>query len=39
MDQIYDNSGVLFINDRKEKENQSDYTCNVTVNGHKMKLA
>ena len=39
MDQPYDNSGVLFANDRKEKENQPDYTGNVTVNGHKMRLA
>tara|TARA_R100001594_G_scaffold78597_1_gene113185 strand:+ start:1385 stop:1630 length:246 start_codon:yes stop_codon:yes gene_type:complete len=39
MDQPYDNSGVLFVNDRKEKENQPDYTGNITVDGHKMRLA
>ena len=35
MDQPYDNSGVLFVNDRKEKENQPDYTGNITMDGKK----
>ena len=39
MDQPYDNSGVLFVNDKKEKENQPDYTGNITMNGTKMRLA
>lgn len=39
MDQPYDNSGVLFVNDKKEKENQPDYTGNITMNGKKMRLA
>ena len=39
MDQPYDNSGVLFVNDRKEKENQPDYTGNITIDGKKMRLA
>tara|TARA_R100001443_G_C3275591_1_gene159072 strand:+ start:47 stop:295 length:249 start_codon:yes stop_codon:yes gene_type:complete len=39
MDQPYDNSGVLFVNDRKEKENQPDYTGNITMDGKKMRLA
>ena len=34
MDQPYDNSGVLFVNDKKEKENQPDYTGNITMNAH-----
>jgi uncharacterized protein (DUF736 family) len=39
MDLNYDNSGVLFHNDRKEKENQPDFTGNITMNGVKKRLA
>jgi hypothetical protein len=39
MNQNYDNSGVLFQNDRKEKDNQPDYTGNITMDGVKKRLA
>jgi len=39
MNQPYDNSGVLFVNENKEKENQPDYTGNIVVNGQKLRLA
>jgi len=35
----YENKGVLFKNDRKEKENQPDYTGKITLGGKEKRLA
>ena len=34
-----DMSGVLFVNDRKEKENQPDYKGRITVDGEERWLS
>ncbi len=39
MNPNYDNSGILFHNDRKEKDNQPDFTGNITIDGVKKRLA
>ena len=35
----YTNSGVLFRNDRKEKDSQPDYTGKINVDGRELRLA
>jgi len=35
----YENKGVLFKNDRKEKETQPYYTGNITLGGKEKRLA
>lgn len=39
MSKEYDNSGVLFKNDRKEKESHPDYQGEITVEGRKFWLS
>lgn len=39
MAQDRDNSGVLFKNDKKAKENHPDMTGSIIVNGQKLRLA
>lgn len=35
----YENKGVLFKNDRKEKDTQPDYTGKITLGGKEKRLA
>ena len=39
MNKQKDNSGALFVNDRKEKESQPDYTGKCMVNGRMMQIS
>ena len=39
MTQKYDNSGILFKNDRKEQANHPDYTGQLTVGGQEFYLS
>lgn len=37
--EMKDNTFSLFKNEKKQKENSPDYTGDIMVNGHKMRLS